>query len=141
MKQERVILSFIMVLIGLLVAGALFYFYQINKQIPVKLHNAISPTPTPKIAKEIIFLNLTSPNNEIVVNNKTITVTGKTNPDATVIIITKADQQVFKTTQTGDFKAILTLETDQNLITIISVLPDGESKQIQRVVTYSTSNF
>jgi len=141
MKQERVILSFIMVLIGLLVAGAVFYFYQSGKKNLQQSQGLISPTPAVEKSTKKIFLNLTSPDDEVLVKNKTLTVSGKTNPDATVIIITKSDQQVLKTNGQGDFNTNVTLETDQNLITIISILPGGENKQIQKTVTYSTSNF
>ena len=141
MKQERVILSFIMVLVGLIVAGSVFYFYQSEKHVPTKPQALVSPTPRADTNKTTIFLNLTNLNNEAVVSNKTLTLNGTTNPQATVIIITKADQQVFKPTSDGTFNATITLENDQNLITVISVLPNGENRQIQRTVTYSTSTF
>ena len=76
MKQERVVLSFIMVLIGLLVAGVAFYFYQTTKVIPDKSNtsNVISPTPT---LKPTIFLSLSQPGNESVVASKTLKISGK----------------------------------------------------------------
>ena len=140
MKQEKVILSFIMVLIGLLVAGSAFYFYQSGKQIKstTSVTTTITPTPT---EKPKIYLVILSPQNEEVVNNKTLTISGKTAPNATVIIITKSDQQVFQPSSQGDFSTTVTLNNDQNLINIQAILPGGESYTIQRTVTYSTSNF
>jgi hypothetical protein len=140
MKQERVILSFIMVLIGLLVAGSAFYFYQSGKQIKstTSVTTTITPTPTEKPKIYLVILN---PQNEEVVNNKTLTISGKTSPNATVIIITKSDQQVFQPSSQGDFSTTITLNNDQNLINIQAILPGGESYAIQRTVTYSISNF
>ena len=141
MKQERVILSFIMVLIGLLVAGSAFYFYQSQKQAKTPVvQTTISPTPKLTQAN-VVFLNITSPTDEMVVTNKTLKVSGKTNPEATIIIITKSDQQVLQPNSTGDFTTTVDLSNDQNLISIMSILPSGESKQIQDTVTYSTSSF
>ena len=141
MKQERVILSFIMVLIGLIVAGATFYIYQSNKKTPPNNLVKTSPTPTQSANNDKIKLTLISPIPESVVNNKNLTVSGNTNPNATIIIITKSDQQVSKADEKGKFNASVTLNNDQNLVTVISILPTGENKTIQVTVTYSTSNF
>lgn len=141
MKQERVILSFIMVLIGLLVAGIAFYFYQTTKVVSDKSSinsssSVVSPTPKPTI-----FLVLNEPNNEIVVSNKTLTVSGKTNPEATIIIITDSDQLVLKPSSQGDFSTTITLESGQNLIRIRAVTPNAETIVTDRTVTYSTEDF
>ncbi len=141
MKQERVILSFIMVLIGLLVAGALFYFYQSTKSVSPSttgIINRITPTPTPKPK---IYLSLNQPADEAVVGNKTLVISGKTNPDATLIIITTSDQQVIQPSSQGDFSTTLTLNDGQNLIEIHSILPGGETIVTRRTITYSTEDF
>lgn len=140
MKQERVILSFIMVLIGLLVAGVTFYFYKSGEKTNSNIQTIISPSPTPT-ATDNLLLTIKSPVNEAVVENKTIKILGTTSPKATVIIITKLDQQVLTPDSTGDFNATVSLGNDQNLITIIAVLPNGETKQIQHTLTYTTNNF
>jgi len=141
MKQERVILSFIMVLIGLLVAGALFYFYQSTKTVSPSttgITRLISPTPTPKPK---IYLSLSQPSDEEVLNNKTLSIGGKTNPEATVIIITASDQEVMQPSSQGNFLTTVTLGDGQNLIQIRSILPNGETISLQRTVTYSTDSF
>ena len=140
MKQERVILSFIMVLIGLLVAGLAFYFYQSTKVVPDKSSSSIiiTPTPTPK---PTIFLSLSQPINESVVSSKTLKISGKTEPRATVIVITDSDQQVLQPSSQGDFSTTIILSDNQNLITIWALLPNGESINLQKTVTYSTDNF
>ncbi|HYM65228.1 MAG TPA: hypothetical protein VES68_01980 [Candidatus Sulfotelmatobacter sp.] len=140
MKQERVILSFIMVLIGLLVAGLAFYFYQSTKVVSDNstASTILTPTPTPR---PTIFLSLSQPVNESVVTSKTLNVSGKTNPEATVVVVTDSDQQVFKPSSQGNFSTSVTLTDDQNLITIWAISPNGESTSVQKTVTYSTDNF
>ena len=141
MKQERVILSFIMVLIGLLVAGVVFYFYQTTKVVSDKSsvgNSNQTPTPSPK---PTVFLVLNQPSNEQVVSNKTLLVSGKTNQDATVIIITDSDQLVLKPSSQGDFSTTITLSNDQNLIRVRAVTPNGETAVLDRTVTYSTEDF
>jgi len=141
MKQERVILSFIMVLIGLLVAGGLFYFYQSTKNVSpstTTIVNRITPTPAPKPKA---YLSLNQPSDEQVVSSKTLLISGKTNPDATLIIITGADQQVIQPSAQGDFSTTITLDNGQNLIEMHSILPTGETIIIKKTITYSTENF
>ena len=142
MKQERVILSFIMVFIGLLVAGIVFYLYQSTKVIPAnqtaRVVNIPTPTPTPKPS---IYLSISQPTDESVVSNSTLQIMGQTNPGATVIIITPSTQQVMQPSAQGAFSTTLTLEQGENLITIESVLANGDITSTQRTVTYSTESF
>jgi hypothetical protein len=141
MKQERVILSFVAVLIGLLAAGIVFYFYQSTKTIqsPNQVTvNAPTPTPTPK---PTAYITLNSPNDETVVTSKTLTISGKANPNATIIIYAGSDQTVIQPSSQGDFSATLTLDNGENLIKLMSILPSGETVTVQRTVTYSTENF
>jgi len=141
MKQERVILSFIMVLIGLLVAGALFYFYQSTKNVSpsttnITIRNTPTPTPQPKV-----YLTLNQFTDEQVVTDKTFTISGKANPEATIIVITDGGQEVLQPTSQGDFSTTVTLDDGENIIQIQSILPGGETTKIQRTVTYSTEDF
>jgi len=141
MKQERVILSFVAVLIGLLAAGLAFYFYQSAKAVPSSSQialNAPTPTPTPKPA---VYLSLNSPDDETVVTSKTLTVDGQTNPDATIIIYTDSGQAIVQPTNQGAFSTTLTLDDGENLIKIMSILPGGETTIVQKTVTYSTEAF
>lgn len=141
MKQERVILSFVAVLIGLLAAGLAFYFYQSTKTISTPNQvtvNAPTPTPTPK---PTVYLTLSSPSDESVVTNKTLTINGKTNPNATIIIYAGSDQTVIQPTSQGDFSVTLTLDNGENLLKLTSILPSGETITVLRTVTYSTESF
>lgn len=141
MKQERVILSFVAVLIGLLAAGVAFYFYQSTKTIQSSNQvtvNAPTPTPTPK---PTVYLTLNSPNDETVVGGKILTISGKTNPNATIIIYAGSDQTVVQPSSQGDFSITLTLDNGANLIKLMSILPSGETVTVQRTVTYSTEDF
>jgi hypothetical protein len=141
MKQERVILSFVAVLIGLLAAGLAFYFYQSTKTVsnPNQITlTAPSPTPTPR---PTVYITISNPNDETIVSSKTLTINGKTNPNATIIIYTSGDQQVIQPSTQGDFSTSIAIDDGENLIKITSILPGGEITSVQRTVTYSTENF
>jgi len=141
MKKEKVLLSFIGVAIGLVCAGIVFYLYQSTKAIntnPNQKKVSTSPTPTPKSS---LYLAITQPNDEQVVSNKIITLSGQTVPDGTIIIITKSGQEVIKPTGMGAFTTTLTLEDGENQIRVIVYGTNGEAVAAQRTITYSTEDF
>src|SRR5690242_2126101 len=99
MRAERVILSFIAVIIGLIAAGVAFYFYQMTKVVPQNKANPVNITatipvsPTPDNAN---LLTVDTPKDEQVFDKKVITITGKTRNDATIVVTSEDSDQVVK---------------------------------------------
>lgn len=141
MKTEKIVISFIAVLIGIFVAGIAFYLYQSTKTIPDSQTKTITVTPPTPTQSASIFLSIDKPVDEEVVNTKTITVSGKTSPEATIIISTDTTDQVITPARNGNFSATITIGDDQNHIEIMAVAPNGDETRITRTVTYSTESF
>jgi len=142
MKAERLILSFIALLIGLGVAGVAFYFYQSTKVIPEeakKTANVPTITPTPDVSGYILAIE--SPKDEEVVSNKTITIMGKTVKDAVVIVATETDEQIITPAQNGNFNTTQTISDGANIIQITAIFPDGGEKRVTRTVSFSSETF
>lgn len=141
MKKEKLVLSFVATLIGLIFAGSAFYFYESSKTTPttsVKKISVVSPSPTPKPS---IFLTIDTPLDEEVVNKKVITLSGKTSPDAIVAIISENHQDTIIPVSNGSFSTTINITDGQNLIYIIAVAPNGESVKNIITITYSTEEF
>lgn len=141
MKTEKIVLSFIAVAIGILVAGAAFYLYQATKTVDLsktKTFSLQTPTPSPK---PTIILTVDTPKDEEVFDKKIITILGKTTKDATVIISTQTDDQVVTPAQNGNFSTTAVISDGQNIIEITAVLPNGEEARLTRTVTFSTETF
>lgn len=140
MKTEKLILSFIAALFGLLVAGIAFYFFQATKVVPptAKTVSIIAPTPTPVPS---IFLTVDRPKDEEVVVNKIVVISGKTASNAIVVIVTKFSEDVIAPSTNGDFSTTTTIEDDENIIEIIAIAPNGESVKIKKTITYSKEEF
>lgn len=143
MKAERVILSFVALLIGLGVAGGVFYLYQSTRTVQTAgkkpLPTIVLPTTTPKQTAHILTID--KPKDEIVQEDKTVTVSGKTESDAIIIVDSGSDQQVAKPAQSGAFTLTLSLDSGENVINILAKFPDGSEKSEQRTVTISSENF
>ncbi|EKD64587.1 MAG: hypothetical protein ACD_50C00340G0003 [uncultured bacterium] len=141
MKTERVLLSVLAVVLGLLVAGIVFFLYENTRNTPQEEAKIISPaSPTPP-SKSSVFLTVDKPKDEEVVEEKVIDISGKTTADAIVIVLTNNDEQVLTPTGNGDFSTTTTLEENQNFIETTAIAPNGESVHVLRVVTYSTEEF
>lgn len=141
MIKEKVILSLVAIIVSLTVAILGFYFYQSTKSIPdtqIKKIAISSPTPTPLPS---VYLIVDEPIDESVVGSRIITVSGKTNPNAVVTILTGNDEDVITPSSVGDFSTTITLTSDENVIRITAAIPSGEQTFIDRTVTYSTESF
>lgn len=140
MKIERILLSFIAVLVGLIVAGVGFYIYQSTKTIPAnKLGTVQLATPTPTIAT--VLLTVDSPQDESVTDNKTITVSGKTDAQATVVVSTPTGDQIIKPSSQGNYSTSATISDGENIIHVTAIDPSGAQAEKIITVTFSTQSF
>lgn len=141
MKTEKIILSFIATLFGLLVAGIAFYLFQTYRK-PVtpntKTVSIVSPSPTPLPS---IFLTVNKPKDEDVLTSKILAVSGKTAANAVIVIISDSSEDVITPSVNGDFSTTVNLDEGQNILEIIAIAPNGESVTIKKTVTYSQEEF
>jgi len=140
MKKERIILSFIATVFGLLVAAGAFYFFQVTKApLPkTKVISIASPTPT---SLPSISLSLDSPKDEEVVDKKTIIVSGRTRSDAVITILINGVETITTPSLSGNFSTQISIANGQNVIDVIAISADGETKSVKRTVTYSEEDF
>lgn len=140
MTKEKIILSFVAVLIGLSVASGIFYFYQQTKIISPENQNKIvippSTTPKPKV-----ILTVDEPTDEKISDTRVVKVSGKTEPDALIIILTDDNEEVINPAKNGDFSTTITLVNGVNLLQITAVGKNGDTNTIERTVSYSTESF
>jgi hypothetical protein len=141
MNKEKIILSFIALLVGLFVAVGGFFLYQKTKAIsPNKITKIVATSPSPS-PKEESFLKVDSPTDESVVASASVKVSGQTKPDAKILIVTQTTQQSADPTGTGSFSATVGVESGQNIIHIIATMPNGQTFTVKRTVTVSSENF
>ena len=140
MKTEKILLSFVAVLVGLIVAGIGFYIYQSTKAIPGnKLGNVQLATPTPTLTA--VLLTVESPSDESTTGNKTITVSGKTQANATILVSTPTGDQVIKPSSQGAYSTTATITGGENDIHVIAIAPNGTQTEKVVTVTFTTESF
>ena len=141
MKTEKIVISFIAIFVGIIVAGIAFYIYQSTKVIPPSQTKTVSitpPTPTPKAT---IYLSLSEPQNGQVFDKKVITVAGKTVPGSLVVLSTDVSDQVVSPSSVGDFSSTVTIGDDGNILSVTAIAPNGEQITQTRTITFSTESF
>jgi len=143
MKAEKVILSFVAIIVGLVAAGIAFYFYQMTKVVPEQKDKTVNqkidmPSPTPDTGN---FLTIAAPTDEAVFSKKVITINGKTESNATIIVSTEDSDQVVTPAANGDFSLTQTIPSGTSLLHITAIFQNGEEKTITKTVTFSSENF
>lgn len=83
-------------------------------------------------------LNLTSPANNLVTNNKTLTVSGTTNDITSSPVVVKVNGTAVTVGTNGAFSTTVTLTEGSNTITVVATDTAGKSSTVTRTVTLDT---
>lgn len=96
----------------------------------------VIPTPTSSITEEKFFLNINSPQDDIIVNKNEIEISGRTTNEATIIIsVDKEDTTVFPDSN-GNFSLKISLNSGPNTIITTATDPKNNSEQIIRTIIF-----
>lgn len=137
MTKERIILAFVAVAAGLIVASSSFYFYQQKsvKNTPQQ-ESPSQATPT----KTSAILEIEAPENESITDEKTVELKGKSLPQSIIVLSTNTNDFVLSADENGAFSQKITLSEDENLIAATAYTDNGsETKEL--TITYTTEEF
>ncbi len=141
MKKEKIILSFIAALIGIALAIAAFFIYQSTKKVDpsdIKKISIEDPSPTPGSS---VFITVERPTDEEVTDERIITISGKTIPDAKIIVLTESSEEAGVAASNGNFSTEISLDDGENIIEVNAITKTGEVAKTKLIVTYSTETF
>lgn len=150
MKKELVIAILIGLLIGFGLAAG---FWSKTKTSSIKLgflqknnqqknDNITTVTPKPTIEKDKeVQLKIINPENEIVHEEEDLTVQGKTNPNATVVVIWEEGEDILVANDDGSFETKITLIGGENKVKVTAYNDNGDKTSQTLTVTYSTADF
>lgn len=88
-------------------------------------------------APKSLRLDLDQPDDDLLSLDESIIVSGKTSPNAEVLISSNFDDFVIKSNSDGNFSTILHLDEGVNLITLAVFDQNGDSRTKARTVYYS----
>ncbi len=134
LSTKQFIFSHILILtFGLIFLGGLYYILNIQYRRSTNPFLGGPVTTLPKTLR----LDLTHPENESLVFQSPILVSGKTSPLSEVLIFTDSQNLVVKSKQDGSFSVNLDLDEGENKLTTTVFDQTGDSRSIERIVYYS----
>lgn len=131
-KYSYIFLIFVFA-VGLV--SILFLHYTLNIQYQEK-SEPFSKGPVTK-APKTLRLDLDQPDDDSLIFEDSIIVSGQTAPNKDVLIITTSKDLVIKSKGDGSFSTVLDLEEGVNKITVSVYDQGGDSRSAERTVYYS----
>lgn len=102
---------------------------------------SVLPTPASQPSAQNLSLSITSPEDEALVNTDTVSLTGKTSPNALVAIMYEDEQQITQADARGEFSATIDLIAGYNNISVTAFDSEGKDTTQSVVVTYTTAKI
>lgn len=123
----------LILLIGLSAGG---YIYYLNYYNPKREENAFEKGPVTSLPSKF-NLELTNPDDNLLVFDKSVVISGNTSPNATILISSESKNIGFEASSSGDFSKVFDLSPGLNELVIAAFDKDGNNKEIKRNVFYS----
>ena len=98
-------------------------------------YNPVSREPTS------FDLEINSPDDNSLVFDSSVVISGKTSPDSAVLISNEDDNSAVQSDNEGNFAKVINLTPGANPITITAYDNQGDIKQIQRSIYYSDTSL
>lgn len=137
MGKKLSLQTFIISVILILIFGLVFIFglnYLINKDTKKPNWQLNLPVTTEPIS---FNLEITNPDDSILSFDKNLLLSGKTSPEATIIVSSEDGDQGLEPDSKGEFNQIIKLKSGLNTITVTAFDSLGNQKQDKRTVFYS----
>lgn len=140
MRKEIVIVIFIGILIGAIVA---FGVYTAQSAINQKQTSTPSDSQDPSsvIYQEKHSLSIQEPQNGSVTDQENITLTGSTSSNSIIAIIAPENEYLFVADENGNFSIDINLIGGSNELSVSSFDQQGNKQTIELTVVYSTSQI
>ena len=143
MKKEVFLAISIGFILGLIITFGIWTANKSLKQLP-----QTTPTPSPVPVTSLsptpsssVTLTLTSPEDESLTSQNSVTVSGKTFPNASVAITSESGEQIITADSSGNFSSSVDLDGGYNTITAAAFDQTGNSSSQSVTVTYTTSKI
>lgn len=149
MIKEYFIAIILGTILGLGITGAFFALRQ-NKTkqntttvspIPTDAQMSTQVSVTPSISEKESAINITSPENDIVLSTAKTNIKGNAKPNSLIIISTPSKTFSDKSNSNGVFNISIELDSGVNLIKISSIDPDDNQDETEITLTYSTTKI
>jgi hypothetical protein len=146
MKKEILIAIVIGFVLGLIITFGIWTAnksLQDNNAVPQAQENESQPivNENSQNVEEKMSLSITSPQDNSLLDQEEIEITGKTSPSANIVILFEEGEEIIQADGQGEFKKTITLSGGANEITITAVDQDGNEASKVLNLVYSTAQI
>jgi hypothetical protein len=133
LSTKTFVLSHLAILIlGLAFFGGMYYFlYPERFQAVVTQYNPVTKEPVS------LFIEITSPEDDVLVTDGSLVISGRTGADTTIIISSQGNDAGLQSGKDGEFSKVFPLTLGANIIEITAFDTEGNSKTIIKSVFFS----
>ncbi len=145
MKREIIIAITLGLLGGLVITVGMYRARTaVETALPEATFEAVAtaqPEETPTALTAAADLRVSEPTDELLSRTAEIRVTGQTDPDIPVVILSQDKELITRSDIEGNFSTTVALEAGSNIFHIRALRRNLPSSEIIRTVVYSTSEF
>jgi hypothetical protein len=141
MRKEVIVAIIIGFVLGLIIT---FGIYTANKALKQQKPSSELPTngaPVSPSSLPMITLEITEPEENLVVSKSKITLSGKTEAKATVAILAEDNENLVLADDEGVFSSEVELTSGSNEIKVIALSKSGEKQEKVLTIVYSTAKI
>lgn len=132
--REFIFSQILILTLGLIFLGTLYFVLYLDYPNDSNVFSKTAP-----VTKEptTLMLELNMPDDDLLVFNKDIEISGRAAPNSYILVTGKSDDLVLKSTSDGSFSADFELSEGINEVKIIAFDQNGEQKILERAVYFS----
>lgn len=137
MHKETIIAVVIGLLFGLMVTVSVYKLQSLNQpaETETTLSDQVIPSASPAEESQD-RLSISSPTQGLITSDAEITIDGKTDAKALLVLFAQETQQIYEADATGTFTIPFTLKEGPNFFTLVATNQDGTTFSVDRVVVY-----
>ncbi len=131
--KQFVFSQFIILILGLVFLGGLYFILNLQYKI---VSNPFLNGPVTS-APKTLRLDLDQPDDNSLIFQNSILISGQTSPLKDVLIFTDSQDLVIISKKDGSFSTVLNLDEGENRISVAVFDTNGDNKTLERTVYYS----
>jgi hypothetical protein len=146
MKKEILIAIVIGFILGLIITFGIWTANKSlqennNKSQTQENENQPIVNENPQNGEEKMSLDIVSPQDNSLLDQEEIEITGKTSPLANIVILSEEGEEIIQADEQGEFKETITLSGGANEITITAIDQNGNEASKVLNLVYSTAQI
>jgi len=143
-KKEAIMATVIGLLIGLVITGGILRAQRAmtnNNSTQEEVKTTTSSPSSSTISSNNLTLEISEPEDNLVVSENSINITGTTKPDTYIAIIAEKNEYLIVPNEIGQFTQEITLISGANTITVTVYEEDGNKVETTLNIVYTSAEI